>query len=177
MSDEPLPTTLDVRKAAARSVDISGVISLDSLPRFSPLLADNDGQVRATLRFSRDEEERYLVRVMLEAEVSVICQRCLQPMTEQIVSDNTLAIVWNDAQAAALPRELEPLIVEDSNCDLHSVVEDELILARKPFSYHDTPECHSETREFFAPDAVSETVAEKPNPFDVLAQLKPADKS
>lgn len=177
MSGDPLPTTLDVRKAAARSAEISGVIRLDSLQRFSPLLADTGGQARAVLTFLRDEEERYLVRVAVEAEVVVTCQRCLQPMDEVIRSDNTLAIVWNDAQAAALPKALEPLVLEDTICDLHSIVEDELILARKPFSYHDTETCRSETRAFFDPQAeVTETPARE-NPFEVLAQLTPKDKT
>lgn len=177
MSDEPLPTSLDVRKAAARSVEISGVIRLDSLVRFSPLLADNDGFVKAKLRFWKDEEERYLVEVSVAATVAVICQRCLQPMEETITSGNTLAIVWNDAQAVALPKALEPLVIEDTVCNLHNVVEDELILACKPFSYHDTPECHSETQQFFDDDVVGEPVAERANPFEVLAQLKPHEKT
>jgi len=172
MSDDPLPTTLDVRKAAARTADISGVISLDTLHRFGPLLADNSGQVKARLRFSRDEEDRYLVNVSVEAGVAVTCQRCLQTMTEQIASSNTLAIVWDDAQAVALPKDLEPLIVEDIVCDLHSVVEDELILARKPFSYHDTQACHSETKQFFDAEVTSDSAPERANPFDVLAKLK-----
>ncbi|MFK7976366.1 MAG: YceD family protein [Halioglobus sp.] len=172
MSNEPLPTTLDFRKAVVRSAELSGHVDVQNLSRFQPMLADESGDVQALLQFSKDEEDRSLVRVKVTAEVTVICQRCLQPMQEKVVSDNTLAMVWNDEQAVALPKSLEPLIVDDTACDVYALVEDELILAMKPFSYHDDSHCRSETREFLDPRAVTDEVVEKPNPFDVLAQLK-----
>lgn len=176
MSNEPLPTTLDFRKAAARSAELKGLVSIEKLARFSPMLAEHDGDVNALLRFSKDDEGRYLVQVVVSVEVVVICQRCLQPMNEHVESDNTLAIVWNDEQAVALPKTLEPLIAEDTACDVYALVEDELILAMKPYSYHDNSECKSETRAFFDPQAVEDAAEEKPNPFDVLAQLKPGEE-
>lgn len=176
MSNEALPTTLDFRKAAARSVELNGVVSVKSLARFSPQLADDSGDIQARLRFSKDDADRYLVQVAVSAEVSVICQRCLQPMSEKVESENTLAIVWNDEQAVALPKTLEPLIVEDTACDLHALVEDELILAMPQFSYHDASHCERTTKAFSDPDAVDDAVSEKPNPFDVLAQLKPGNE-
>jgi uncharacterized protein len=62
---------------------------------------------------------------------------------------------------------------------LWEVVEDELILALPPFSYHDTEECQQILSRFNADQAPPvETVAEdKPNPFNVLAQLKPGSKT
>lgn len=175
MSNEPLPTTLDFRKAAARSAELCGVVSVETLSRFGPMLASQEGEVKAQLSFSKDDADRYLVRVVVAAEVAVICQRCLQPMQEQVESDNTLAIVWNDEQAVALPKALEPLLVDDTACDLHALVEDELILAMKPYSYHDASHCKRETREFLDPQAKPEVAQETPNPFEVLAQLKPGE--
>lgn len=173
MLTEPLPTTLDVRKAAARGAQVSGEIQARTLPRFQPLLVGDDGKINVDLSFSKDEEHRHLVQVDLVADVQVECQRCLEPMSQHIVSSNILAVVWTDEQAAQLPRHLEPLIVEGTSCDLHEMVEDELILARPPFSYHDTSHCKSKKQVFADPDAVVEPEEDKPNPFDVLAQLKP----
>jgi uncharacterized protein len=93
-------------------------------------------------------------------------------MPEQVTSDNTLAVVWTDEQAAHLPKHLDPIIVEDQSSNLWELVEEELILALPPFSYHDTDKCKETIAEFFDPEI--ETVEEeKPNPFNVLAQLKP----
>ncbi len=177
MLTEPLPNSLDVRKAAARGVSISGTLKPLDLPRFKALLADETGGIRAGLAFSRDEENRPVVEVTFEADVSVICQRCLKPMDLNLGGDNTLAIIWTDDQAKHLPRHLDPLIVpEEGGCNVWELVEDELMLALPPFSYHDTEDCKEILSEYSGPgDEVAEGDS-RPNPFDVLAQLKTDDK-
>jgi uncharacterized protein len=175
MLTEPLPSTLDVRKAAVRGVSVSGTLRPLDLQRFRPLLVADEGTIEAVLSFSRDEENRHVIHVAVEADVSVTCQRCLEPLSEHLTSDNTLAVVWTDEQAAHLPRHLEPLIVEQEACSLWELVEDELILAMPPFSYHDTEDCNEAIAGFSDP-APEEAVEDKPNPFNVLAQLKPGNK-
>ena len=175
MSAEALPTALDIRKVAQRGGDIRAVLNPSDLPRFRALLAGEEGRISARFRLSQDEEGRHLVSVEIDAEVVVECQRCLEPMSTQLACRSELAVVWTDEQAAALPKHLEPLIVEDQFCDLMAVVEEELILALPPFSYHDTEHCRKLTRVFSDP-VVEDEVEEKRNPFDVLAQLKPGEK-
>lgn len=176
MSTEPLPSTLDVRKAAARGVSISGALKPRDLPRFKPLLASESGTIRAVLSFSRDEENRFLVEVGFEAEVSVTCQRCLQPMDLNLAGNNTLAIVWTDDQAQHLPKHLDPLVVPEERCNLWELVEDELILALSPFNYHAAKDCNEILSGFTEPAVEVDEGARRPNPFDVLAQLKTDDK-
>lgn len=176
MLTEPLTKTLDVRKAAARGVTVSGSLKPPQLPRFRQLLAEDDGTIAAELAFSRDEENRYVVQARVSAEVSVTCQRCLRPMPLALQSENTLAIVWTDEQAKHLPRYLEPLIVEgDDGCSLWDLVEDELMLALPSFSYHETKDCNEVLTDLSAQPAIEEEGAERSNPFDVLAQLKPGE--
>ncbi len=175
MSNEPLPSTLDVRKAAARGVSLSGTLKPVDLPRFAALLADETGTIRAFLAFSRDEENRSLAQVRVEAEVAVTCQRCLGPMPLQVVGENTLAAVWNDDQAKHLPRYLDPLMVSEEGCKLWELVEDELILALPAFSYHETQDCKETLSAYTGPAEEAEQRESRPNPFDVLAQLKTDD--
>ncbi|MAT91041.1 MAG: hypothetical protein CME59_00410 [Halioglobus sp.] len=176
MLDEPLPLALDIRKAATRGTGVSGVLKPAQLLRFRALLAGDEGRVEATLSCARDEQDRYIVCVVLEADVTVTCQRCLEAMPLHIASDNTLAVVWTDEQAAALPRHLDPLIVEETACKLHEVVEDELILAMPQFSYHDSAHCKEKISAYAGPAPEQEADAGKSNPFDVLAQLKAGDE-
>ena len=175
MLTEPLPTTLDIRKAATRGVSVSGTVKALELQRFRPLLADDEGTVSAHFAFSRDLENRYLVTVSVTVDVNVICQRCLEPVAKHLDSENTLAVVWSDEQAGHLPSHLEPLIATDEASSLWDLVEDELILALPPFSYHEIEECNQIEAGFSAPPAEQAVAEEKPNPFDVLAQLKPGN--
>ena len=168
---------LDVRKAAARGVSIKGSLKPLDLKRFRALLAEDEGLIEVRLAFSRDEENRYLIDLAVDAEIVVTCQRCLEPLPKSLTSVNTLAVVWTDDQAAHLPRHLEPLIEGDEGCRLWDLVEDELILAMPAFSYHDTEECHRFLAGFAGQPSEEEAAAgDKPNPFNVLEQLKPGDQ-
>lgn len=175
MSTDPLPTELDVRKAAARGAEIRGVLAPAELHRLRALLASDEGNIEAHLECFRDEEQRFLIRAEIAADVVVTCQRCLESMTQHLHSDNMLAIVWSDAEAATLPRRFDPVIVPEQQCDLHELVEEELILALAPFNYHDVGECRDKVKPYAeaAPETGEER--ERPNPFDVLAQLKRGD--
>jgi uncharacterized protein len=170
---------LDVRKAAGRGVSIRGALKPLDLQRFRSLLADDSGSIQAEFTFSRDEENRYLIQLALAAEVVVTCQRCLEPLSIALACDTTLAVVWTDEQAGHLPRHLEPLVVAGEGCKLWDVVEDELILVLPPFSYHETQECRQKLAQFNAGQSSAEgaSPAEKPNPFNVLAQFKPGGKT
>ena len=176
MLTEPLPSSLDVRKAAIRGVSVSGTIKPLDLQRFRDTLADDTGSVEADLAFSKDEENRYLIQVAVTADVSVICQRCLEPMPVHLETDNLLAVVWDDEYARELPRHLEALIVGDEPCSLWALVEEELILGTPAFSYHEALDCNEILAGISAslPDVPEEDG--KPNPFNVLAQLKPGKK-
>ncbi|WP_116364166.1 YceD family protein [Parahaliea mediterranea] len=176
MLTDPLPTTLDVRKAAVRGVSISGALKPLELQRFRGLLASDDGVIQAHLAFNRDEEGRYLVTVDIEADVSVTCQRCLEPMPTTLQASNTLAAVWSDEQARHLPKHLDPLILTEEACVLRDLVEDELILSLPPYSYHEQADCNEELVGLAASEPKQEQREEKPNPFEVLAQLKPGEK-
>jgi uncharacterized protein len=167
---------LDVRKAAVRGVGIGGVLKPQDLKRFRPLLAGDEGNISTEMTFSCDEDDRYLVHVAIEADIVVTCQWCLETMSERLCSDNTLAVVWTDEEAAHLPRHLDPLVVTEPTSSLWDVVEDELILAMRPFSYHDTEDCKMKITAFSDPVPPEDTGEDKPNPFNVLGQLKPGNK-
>ena len=173
MLTEPLPNTLDVRKAAVRGVTVSGAVKPLNLPRISEILAAESGEIQATLAFSKDEENRFLIEVSVSADILITCQRCLEPMPLRLDTSNTLAVVWNDEYASELPRYLDALIVADEPCSLWELVEEELILGLPSFSYHEQSDCNEILTGISQQPTENEGGDEKPNPFDVLAQLKP----
>jgi uncharacterized protein len=153
------------------------VLTPPDLPLFRSLLASDEGRIEVVLAFFRDEENRYLAHVVVAADIQVICQRCLVDMPEHVACESTLAVVYSDEQAAALPRHLDPLVLEDEDCDLRQLVEEELILALKPFNYHDTAACRGSIATFSAPEEAQAPQEERPNPFDVLVQLKAGENN
>jgi uncharacterized protein len=174
MSTEPLPTTLDVRKAAAREVTVSGVLALAKLTRLEGVLASDSGHVEATIAFGRDEEKSFVATISVAANVEVRCQRCLDIMPIVVATENRLAIVADDDQARSVPSHMEPWVVEGEQGSLWTLVEDELILGIPIVSYHDSEECKQILKEYQQPPPESVEVEE--NPFKVLEQLKPGNK-
>ena len=175
MFTEPLPSTLDARKAAARGISVSGSLALPELTRVGSLLASTKGTVEAQCSFSRDHEKRYVIDVSVRAQVEVVCQRCLEAVPLEVKAENQLAVVLDDDQAKALPTRLDPLLLGEEPCDLWSLVEDELILNLPIVSYHDTAACKQTLAEY-APSAPG-TDAKQENPFAVLEQLKSSPKN
>lgn len=167
---------LDVRQAAVRGVTVSGALKPLNLKRFRPLVAADEGVISTEIHFSRDDERRYLMQMVIGADVMVTCQRCLELMPEHLSSDCTLAIVWTDEEAAHVPKHLEPLVVTDEPCNLWDVVEEELMLALPAYSYHDTEECKKKTAAFSDQVPAEDLGEKRPNPFNVLVQLKPGNK-
>lgn len=167
---------LDVRKAAVRGAGVSGVLKPLNLKRFRSLLGGDEGSISVEMAFSRDEESRYLVHVLIEAEIVVTCQRCLDSMPDRLSCENTLAILWTDEEAMHLPKHLDPLVIRELSCSLWELVEDELILAMRPFSYHNMEDCRMKIAAFSSPEPQQGTSEGKRNPFNVLGQLKSSDK-
>lgn len=176
MLTEPLPTTIDVRKAAARGVSVCGLVALQKLPRLSDILATDQGDIQVSCEFLRDEENRSIVAISLTASLQVSCQRCLEPMPVSLSFDNRVAVVSDDEQARQLPSSLDPLLVAGEQCDLWSLVEEELMLGLPIVSYHDTEECKQLLQEYAGLPVAGED-AKQDNPFNMLEQLKPGGKT
>jgi len=170
MSAEPLPETLDVRKAAAREAVVSGRVPLSSLSRLADVLASAEGDATARCRFSRDEENRSIVDVDVEATVQVTCQRCLQTMPLQLDVHGKVAVVGDDDAAKQLPAALEPWVVATETASLWHLVEDELMLALPVVAYHDSEDCKRLLDAYRRPPESGKPSGD--NPFKVLERLK-----
>ena len=175
MLTEPLPTTLDVRKAAARGVTVRGALVLSEMARLQEVLASSEGVVEAEIAFARDEENRFIATVSVTAEVEVNCQRCLESMALTVQSENRLAIARDLELASQLPSRYEPWVVETEQGDLWALVEDELILSLPIVSLHESEECNELLKDYRRPPSLPEEEAAD-NPFKVLEQLKPGNK-
>ena len=72
------------------------------------------------------------------------CQRCLGDVRFEISAEFRLGLVFNDDQAKALPKRLEPVeLDEEGRLDLWDVIEDELLLNLPDFPMHPQDECQA----------------------------------
>lgn len=169
-TNQLLPGSVDALKLCQQGVRVSGFLPLANLQRLSRQLYLAEGDVQAELSFGLDEQSRKTVNGHLEAVLPLVCQRCLERLDVSVTSDVTLALVWNDEQAAQLPRTLDPVLMEGEELDLLEIVEEELLLALPLVAIHEPGVCQPPQLLDQPVDDVS--VDEKINPFQVLASLK-----
>lgn len=178
-----LPRLLDPRKFAQQGITISGEVDLSLLDRVAPLLANNDGLIQVSLVFGVDEQHVRNLTGTIKASVSMVCQRCLEPVTQNIELAIGLGIVWSDEQAENLSKVWEPWILDEGQADIYEMIQDELILGLPIVAYH-SDQCLDSHLFSVGENATSrsdqdsdienhsESEAEKPNPFQVLESLK-----
>ena len=129
MFSGPLPRYLEPRKLARQGGEISGQTPVAGLPGLAEFSGGRERVVRARLCFERDEEGHYCIRGEVKTVLELCCQRCLEPFEYSVEAEVSLALVWSQDQARALPAHLDPLLISEDQVELASLLEEELLLA------------------------------------------------
>lgn len=169
MSDG-LPQQIDVRRFADSGRHLQGELALVQFQRLSKLVepSGNTSVFPLRLDFFRQDDGRRVIKGHIKGRVSMICQRCLEPVEVNLSSDISLGLVTSDAEAELLPEELDPLILEES-FQLSELLEDELLLALPIVPLHE----HCDLPDNLGSNlSESKELPERDNPFAVLASLK-----
>ena len=170
MNEAQLPKRVDSIKLVDNNQSLSAEIDGGSLMRLNDAVVRHTDPVKVSLSFYRDQERLPVIDGHCETQVVMQCQRCLNDVTIDISSEFYLGLVHDDEQAKNLPRRLEPVEIDEyGRLDLWEIVEDEVLLNLPDFPMHPPGECQLMQRK--TEEEADENI-EKPNPFDVLKQLK-----
>jgi len=169
MSVTSLPAAIEPFKWADRTTQVVVDVPLVKFSRLTTDLVHTNGSVKLNCQFERDAQHVAYLRGEASTVVTLICQRCLEPMELLVHATIDLALLHKEEHAERLPEDADYLVVEEQDVVLAEIIEDELLL-NIPFTpMHD--DCDS--LSFEQPE--EETVAIEPvkeNPFLVLAALK-----
>ena len=169
MSVTSLPAAIEPFKWADRTTQVVVDVPLAKFSRLAADLVHTNGTVKLDCRFERDTQHVAYLRGEASTVVTLICQRCLEPMELLVHATIDLALLHKEEHAERLPEDADYLVVEEQDVVLAEIIEDELLL-NIPFTpMHD--DCDS--LSFEQPE--EQTVAIEPvkeNPFLVLAALK-----
>ena len=162
-----LPETIDPMRLAKTGKEFSGSYDLHRFERVNTSSeVSPETQVLFRLEFSNDNENRlYSIVGSVETSLPQVCQRCMQPMQQQVKGLIKMAIVRDEAKAEHLPAEFEAYIDTGVPVKLQDFIEDELLLAMPLVSLHEEQECP-------AADKFRNKPAAKENPFAELKNLK-----
>jgi uncharacterized protein len=160
MSHQPAhQPVIDGFEFASAGATQQGVWPLSDFPRLRDMLATHAGEVAYEIRGVRDERGRPGLRLKVDGTLALRCQRCLEPMSFAVKTDETLVLAATLAEIHAEPADAHApdRVVAGREMALRELIEDELILALPYAPRHES--CSA---------AGAGDRAEKSSPFAVL---------
>jgi uncharacterized protein len=154
---------IDLFAFARLKQSASGTTSLQDLPRVETV--ERDGALAWVATGSMNGRHGApRLDLSVDGEVTLICQRCLQPLQEPIAIRSRFLIAADEATAEALDQDdAYDVVVADAEFELDTLIEDEVILALP-----------SAPRHRVCPTSAAIDVLKigRPSPFAALAVLK-----
>ncbi len=169
-----LPAHLNFVQKANNGLELQGKWPLNQLERLAGALFSDRGELEADLVFDRAGRIPF-INGKITAVLHLRCQRCMQEMEFKVDNVFKLGLVLNETQAAELPDEYEPYLVESDNNYLAEILEEELLLALPLVARHDF-NCSEyvatdRSEQSSNPSCKEEPETEKKNAFSVLKDL------
>ncbi|MDM1781173.1 DUF177 domain-containing protein [Acinetobacter sp. 10FS3-1] len=181
MSANTFPAQIEPFKWAEQGFKWSGQLPLSRFVRIAreAVGSIDDQLINIDCKLSMDAYHRIAwLNGHVETKVSMECQRCLEPVEIELVSDFHLALVDDESLIERLDEDADFIVLGESEAtskgdydapataDLLALIEDELLLLLPLSPKHDVCEHKHQP-------AQEELVEEKrDNPFEALAALK-----
>ncbi len=140
---------------------LRGEIGFSELPRLADVLARNDGNLSYEVQGYRDGD-REMLRLVLQGECVLRCQRCLGEMSYPVQIDSRLLLLPADRLDEVEDDDEIEAIEADSKLDVLALIEEELLLELPFAPRHPDGACAPATGD----------TKHKASPFAVLAGLK-----
>lgn len=147
----------------------NGHLPVALLPRLADALAAPDGTIAYDIEFDRDELGVAYLAVRAQTELTLICQRSLEPFAMPVSIDTRLGLITREEDEAGLPAGYEPLLLEAAEIRPAEVIEDELLLALPLIPVKPGLE---ESDLSWSTDPEQTAEPQRPNPFAALSSLK-----
>jgi len=161
------PDWVDPWKAGQGRRQFAGTASLAQMARVADRLARDEGEVSFRVSFELNTEGRPQARVEVSARPWQRCQRSLEPFRAEVSGGSTVGLTGDPEDAAQMPGDREPYVMQSGRVQLLDLVEEELLLALPLVPVNPDaalPACAS------AGEPVP--VEEQENPFAALAALR-----
>jgi uncharacterized protein len=162
-----LPAFIDPKRLASQGTNLKGVVALAQMSRLGDMLCGiAQGEAKIDWLFALDDKLRTTINGRLQTQMTLLCQRCLQPMLYPV--DVQVALIVQTEEQDDELTGYEPIILNSTQVSLVKLIEDELILAIPIIAKHTT--CPS--NDYQLDENISENNKIINNPFQVLSILK-----
>jgi uncharacterized protein len=146
---------------------LEGVAALQDFTRLRDALTNPAGALRYRITGGVGHMRRRFLKLELQADLELQCQRCLQDCTWPLVVKAQIWLARHEDELAAWDREadgLEDAMLADEQFDWMEWIEEEMLLALPTAPIHLDNACPA--------SIIGAVSSKRPNPFAVLAALK-----
>ena len=128
------------------------------------------------VRILVEKSGRYVgVDCDIEGDVTVECDRCLEPLEMPIDTQVRLSVKFGEEEVSELGAENEREVIfvkeDDAELDMSQIIYDYACLALPMQRVHEEGECNPEAMKYYGVGEVPEIVEEESNPFAALKDL------
>ena len=166
--NKSLPDQLKLFNFAKKEISLSGLYQISDFPRITEIASNKKDNVRVELSFYLKNNKTPCVEGIIELDIVLTCQRCLDNLSIALKVNFNLAFVRNDQQSEELDSHYEIYVIEEEELATHDLISDEILLSIPMVPTHDY-DCIKEINEQEIVEGKSE------NPFAILKKIKIAD--
>jgi uncharacterized protein len=170
MQNLKLPIMINPTRSAQRRLLCEGVFKLSDMTRLLSVCESRNEQVNVSVNFNVDERGLTVMSGTGSALVALTCQRCTEQYELKLEIDFNFSPVKNEEDADNIPSYYDEIALdENGEVNLLELVEEELILMIPLIPRHEPKDCSGDADSVWGelPEEL-----EKPNPFELLKQLK-----
>ena len=166
--NKSLPSQIKLFNFAKKEISLSGLYQISDFPKISEIASNKSDNVKVDLSFYLKNNKTPCVDGIIELDIVLACQRCLDDLSIVLKVNFNLAFVKHDQQSEELDSHYEIYVIEEEELATHDLISDEILLSIPMVPTHNY-DCIKEINK-------QEIVEEKSeNPFAILKKIKIAD--
>ena len=163
-----LPDQLKLFNFAKKEISLSGIYQIFNFPKISEIASNKKDNVRVELSFYLKNNKTPCVEGIIELDIVLTCQRCLEDLPISLKVSFNLAFVRHEKQGEELDSHYEIYVTEEEELATHDLICDEILLSIPMVPTHDY-DCMKIINK-------QKIVKEKSeNPFAILRNIQIAD--
>ena len=169
-NNNQLPKVIKLFNFAKKERSLGGVYKISSIPRISEIARNKEDNVKVDLSFYLENNKTPCIKGIIDLNIILDCQRCLEALPIELKVDFKLAFVRHEQQAEGLDSSYELYVTKEEKEELLTIdiITDEILLSIPMAPSHDF-NCNLIINE---DEVVEES---KENPFTILKNIKIAN--
>ena len=166
--NKSLPDHIKLFNFAKKEISLSGLYQISDFPKISEITSNKKDNVRVDLSFYLKNNKTPCVDGIIELDIVLACQRCLDDLSIGLKVNFNLAFVRHNQESEELDSNFVIYVIEEEELATNDLISDEILLSIPMVPTHDY-DCMAEINK----QGIVEETAE--NPFTILKKIKIAD--